>query len=286
MGAARCSLRGKILQMPLWQPRISSSAQFLIRQCAPLRFPIDLTKLAVKRGIREIHFRPMPCDGAIEATAEGFVVQLNSDKDQRVPSAAVDSAALSPRQRFTLAHEIGHTFFYDGARRAVRPHPNPRLLESLCNQAAQILLLPEFLIAREIGVGRRFDSIEMARDLASSARVSPEVVLQRLEGIENLKETDYALFSLRLRDDGMLITTGVCLHGGAFSTLPSPVLHAPPPKWLSSIMAASQSSVGVVHRSALGDGWEFASRCVHGNRVGDLVFVEIRVEMVAARVAV
>jgi len=272
--------------MPLWQSQISSAAQFLIRQCAPLRFPIDLTKLAVKRGITQIHFRPMPCDGAIGAAADGFVVQLSSDKDQRVPCVAVDSTALSPRQRFTLAHEIGHTFFYDGARRAVRPHPNARLLESLCNQAARILLLPEFLVEREIGVGRRFNSIEMARDLASSAVVSPEVVLNRLDGIEHLKETDYALLSLRLRDGGMLITTGVCLHGGAFSTLPRPALHAPPPRWVASIVADLQSSVGVIHRSALGDGWEFASRCVPGNRAGDLVFVEIRVEMVAVRVAV
>lgn len=85
----------------------------------------------------------MPCDGAIGVAEDGFVVHIQSRKHQLVPAPAVDSSALSPRQRFTLAHEISHTFFYGRDLKRVRPHPSERLLEDSCNYAAGRLLLPE-----------------------------------------------------------------------------------------------------------------------------------------------
>ena len=267
--------------MPFWQGQVSSAAEHLLGQCAPLRFPVDLTRLAIKQKIVRIHFRPMPCDGAIEATVDGFVVHLQSAKEQLVPTSAVDSTALSVRQRFTLGHEISHTFFYDAERRPCKPHPNPQLLESSCNRGAQRLLLPEHLLEREIGSGRRLDSIEMACDIASAAQVSVVVLLQRLDELEQLKETDYALLTFKTQNDGHLVTTGVCLSG-VFGKLTRPMLHAVPPKWVERIAPDLRAPSGAVHRSAHSDGWEFVSRCVASKQSPGQVFFESRLDMVAA----
>jgi hypothetical protein len=181
-----------------------------------------------------------------------------------------------------LAHEISHTFFYDAARQPCKPHPTPRLLEDSCNHGAQRLLLPDYLIAREIGVGRRFDSIEMALDIAAAASVSTEVVLQRMDELDRLKEEDYALLSFRLQDDGGIVTTGACING-VFSKFPRPALYAPPPKWVWTIAPGLSAPSGAVHRSAYRDGWELVSRCVARKRSLAQVFVESRLEMIAAR---
>lgn len=224
----------------------------------------------------------MPCDGAIEVAADGFVVHMHSTKEQLVPTSTVDSRALSLRERFTLAHEISHTFFYDAARRPSSPQPNRRLLESSCNHGAQRLLLPKHLVEREIGTGRRFDSIEMACDLASAAQVSTEVVLQRLDGIENFKETDYALITLRRQDDGSLVTTGICLNG-VFKKLPRPKLYAAPPSWVGKIAPDLLAPTGIVHRSPRNDDWEFVSRCISSTWSRGQVFAEIKLHMRAEK---
>src|SRR5205809_3791406 len=100
----------RVTSVPSWRRTISSAVESLISECAPLRFPVDLTRLAVRQGIVQIHFRPMPCDGAIEVKQDGFVVHMKAAKEQIVPAETVASSKLSPRQRFTFAHEISHTF--------------------------------------------------------------------------------------------------------------------------------------------------------------------------------
>lgn len=268
--------------MPFWRAQVSSAVEYLLTQCAPVRFPVDLTRLAIKREIVRIHFRPMPCGGAIEVVADGFAVHMQATKEQLVSTSAVDSSALSARQRFTLAHEICHTFFYDASRKPSKPHPNPRLLESLCNYGAQRLLLPDHLVEREIGTGRRFDSIEMACDLACAARVSIEVLLQRLDALYRLKETDYALLTFRTEDGGRIVTTGACLSG-VFGRFPRPTLYAAPPKWVRRIAPELSAPTGAVHRSPRSDGWEFVSRSVASKESPGQVLVESRLDLIAER---
>ena len=80
----------------------------------------------------------MPVDGVVEVKGSGFEIQIRSDKDQAVPVSDVDSAALTTRERFTFAHEISHTFFYDAEFRPIRPKPSKQLLEALCNLGAGV----------------------------------------------------------------------------------------------------------------------------------------------------
>jgi hypothetical protein len=224
----------------------------------------------------------MPFDGAIEVVADEFVVHMRAPKDQLVPTFAVNSGALSARQRFTLAHEISHTFFYDASRKPCKPHPSQRLLESLCNYGAQRLLLPDHLVEREIGAGRRFDSIEMARDIASAAQVSVEVVLHRLDELERLKEADYALLTFEKQEDGSIVTTGVCLNG-VFKKFPRPKLYVAPPKWVEKIAFDLSASTSAVRRSAYRDGWDFISRSVASKQSPNQLLLESRLDMSPAR---
>jgi len=263
-----------------WKERASSSAEYLLRECAPIQFPVDLIRLAVRRRILRIHFRPLPCDGAIEVVPDGFVVHLKSNKEQLVPVTAVDSSAMSSRQRFTLAHELSHTFFYDSKRQPIKPHPRRRLLESACNYGALHLLLPRNLLQREIGLGRRFDSVELACDIASTAQVSIESVLQRVDELEELKESEYALMAFRRQDDDTMVTTAVCLSG-TFTTLPRPIPYTVPPKWVQQIVPDISTTSEVVHRLRYRDR-TFVSRRVTARRSAGCVLVESRVDRQAS----
>lgn len=85
-------LLSDVATVRFWRAEVASEAEGLLRECGPARFPVDLTRLAVKRGITKIHFRPMLCDGAIGLAEDGFVVHIQSREEQLVPTSAVDIA--------------------------------------------------------------------------------------------------------------------------------------------------------------------------------------------------
>jgi Zn-dependent peptidase ImmA (M78 family) len=106
--------------------------------------PVDVRRLAAKRGICVMAKR-MPFDGTISRLrGGGYVVALN-----RAQSEA--------RQRFTCAHEIGHTFFFDLQDGSVDRVEDTNLegagaaqeVERLCNQAATEILLPRRAFSAE-----------------------------------------------------------------------------------------------------------------------------------------
>ena len=62
--------------------------------------PIDLYRFALKRRAR-VFLAKIECDGIISRTVTGeYVIKLNKRNSEQ-------------RNRFTLAHEIGHTLFFD-----------------------------------------------------------------------------------------------------------------------------------------------------------------------------
>ena len=92
--------------------------------------PTNLGRIATRQGIREILFRPLLADGGIGLLKDGFVVYVKADPDEGESFSEQfkqDGIGLGlPRHmirrvRFTIAHEIAHTFFYD--RRSRPPMP-------------------------------------------------------------------------------------------------------------------------------------------------------------------
>lgn len=94
-----------------------------------------------ERNITRIELVPdLKCDGFIEPTgstfADGFTMVLKKGSSE-------------PRMRFTMAHEICHTFFYElvPALKFV-PHSPDQYEERLCNLGAAALLMPTAALKR------------------------------------------------------------------------------------------------------------------------------------------
>jgi hypothetical protein len=87
------------------------------------------------------------------------------------PGRAPSAATRRRRLRFRLAHEPGHSFFYDR-----RPRPARRLLnhssveEQFCDTFASALLLPPTTVAR------RPATLETILDLSNKLDVSVQLV--------------------------------------------------------------------------------------------------------------
>ncbi len=99
--------------------------------------PTPLPILASFQGIRDIERVAMKPSGRLIPRAGGHLIQVNK----------ADSV---PRQNFTIAHEIAHTFFpsYQALPRAIEDsqtgdYPQDNEEEHLCDVGAGALLLPE-----------------------------------------------------------------------------------------------------------------------------------------------
>ncbi len=89
----------------------------------------------------------------------------------------------SHRIRFTIAHEICHTMFYEMVPEVkFKPHEVDPKEERLCNIGAAALLVPARILKREVrGLPISFDSLEQ---LSKLFNVSLEVMLLRLRSTE------------------------------------------------------------------------------------------------------
>jgi len=219
----------------------------------------------------------MPCDGALKVMGSGFELQIHSKKDQSVRASDVDSSKLSTRQRFTMAHEISHTFFYDADLCRVRPRPAKALLEWLCNYGAQCLLLPEFLLDKEFDAGARLDSIERALNLARAAKVPLEAVVRRLDEFDRFKEVDFALIILDQNEEGELSARATCLSG-AFSSLPKPQLYSELPKWVFKIAPYLLTGRDQPSRVPFDHHFDYISRSIRSTTRPQRVFLEARLD--------
>jgi hypothetical protein len=261
-----------------WRKEVSRWADALVLHCPPFGFPQDLCKIAAKRDVQRIRFRRMPVDGALEVNPSGFEIQIRANKEQTVPVSEVDSSMLSVRQRFSFAHEISHTFFYNSELRLSRPQPRKALLEALCNYGAACILMPEFLVERHIGVGGRLTSVEMALNLAEVARVSPTVAVRRLDEFEFLKAEDYALIALEPNLEGALLTTSICLSG-VFLAFSRPKLHVEPPVWVKDVAPGAFAGIRSVCRVSRDHQWVYVSRAVSNPKRPSQLLVEIRLDL-------
>jgi Zn-dependent peptidase ImmA (M78 family) len=102
-----------------------------------LNIPINVHRIAWKRGIRITSSlsRNAREDALLTQKDDGYLLYLKSDMSQR-------------RERFTIAHEIGHTLFYHRKRHQIGILDKKELLteERICNRFARALLVPpEFI---------------------------------------------------------------------------------------------------------------------------------------------
>lgn len=113
------------------------------------------------------------CDGYIEpmgaSFADGFRLVIND-------------AAHLVRQRFTIAHEICHTYFYEIVPEIkFRPHATDSFEEALCNHGAAALLMPAEDVLAQVKAGDV--SLDTLEELSRRYSVSLETAFLRLRSL-------------------------------------------------------------------------------------------------------
>jgi IrrE N-terminal-like domain len=172
-----------------WAELWADDAYLSTRCIAP---PVDLHAIARLRRVKRLKLQLMVQLGALVPVPGGFEIYIRHPEPQDLDLAFPEPPKLlSPRQRFTFAHEIAHTLFYTGGEGV--PVPNTKLkerstrkyfgIEEVCDRVAKRLLVPTALLSGEIDRKlkdpERIDA-NFVRSMAAKFRVSYEVTLGRL----------------------------------------------------------------------------------------------------------
>lgn len=152
--------------------------------------PVELDRIKEIRHIyEETTFNtPVSLDAVLAPTSKGFVLRLPKGQHE-------------VRRRFSIAHEIGHTFFYD-----INKNPPVRLIsqasssmllhkeENICSAFARELLIPREFINNELFKFSDNNKLKVVLNLASRYKVSAEVMMRRLLTDLSHLETTMAIF--------------------------------------------------------------------------------------------
>jgi Zn-dependent peptidase ImmA (M78 family) len=152
--------------------------------------PIQLDKIKQVRHIYEeaSFISSGSLNAVLTPSSRGFILRIQEGQNLF-------------RQRFSIAHEIGHTFFYD-----INKNPPVRLIsqvssgvlspkeEDICSAFARELLIPRELIDRELFKLSDNNKLMAILDLGNRYGVSAEVMTRRLLMDLSQLETTAAIF--------------------------------------------------------------------------------------------
>jgi hypothetical protein len=183
---------------------LSLTAETLSCNAAKNQFPVLLRQLAERRRVTAVEFRPLLVDAMLTTHPNGFRIFFNSNGEdaselQKRFQGECQEQLMSSRLRFSLAHELAHTFFYNlsegtpklekqfrpGGKRTEREN-----LERSCNKLAAQMLLPTPMLKAAL---RRMETIDprSLSEFAKQAGVSIEALVRRLSGQSALLEDPY-----------------------------------------------------------------------------------------------
>ena len=204
--------------------RVEAKATMAL-QLAKCQAPIDVFALAKHRRVLEVKFLDMLPDGGLVPVSGGFELYVR-DSQESVADFGGKSPMpiLTPRQRFTIAHEVAHTFFFDlSTSPPVELNGLPRLpvLERVCNRIAADMLVPGGLLRATL---RQLHSISATTvsELAKQFDVSVQMMVRRL-ATESLPSLDEAMIlAYPTREPGDAQIRAVCYGHGLLSVRPRP----------------------------------------------------------------
>ena len=129
-----------------------------------------------ERSIRSIikqKVNPLESDATIEfgTAGSGYVIRYKATTSERI--------------RFSVAHEIGHTYFADEEGRPLTRIGNRSdpTIESICDYFARALLLPRERVLKrlaELAGASSYPPLHLVRTLANEFRVSEQCVVRRM----------------------------------------------------------------------------------------------------------
>ncbi len=202
------------------------------------QLPVDLHAVARHRRVKRLGFRLMVPRGVLLPVGGGFEVYLLSlspmDLDISKPEP---EGLLSSRQRFSLAHEIAHTYFFKFSATVPAPHeaiPNVPEIETICDRTAGYILVPTDLLKKEIVIAlgdRQRINAGFVRLAANRFRTSPEVLIDRLSVVE--PANPFARCILLVRNaHGNAVISAIYFGIGLLNILPRPTKYTPLTEWL------------------------------------------------------
>ena len=198
---------------------VSKASDLLKRSFAerdPLTPPIDLVSTFDYCGIIKYEYRLMVPEGVLHPLRGGFALYLQDNFR--------DQSSQTVRERFTVAHEVTYTFFFDTTHsppRRRRGAPRGNNLERLCHLGAQELLLPRVLVERELRNRAGLSKLEDVEYLAERFQVSFEVVLRRLRRCVDLCTAELGIIYVAALDTGAPEVQAV-FHDSSFRTIAAP----------------------------------------------------------------
>jgi hypothetical protein len=150
-------------------------------------YPVELYAVGRLCGVESFEEREMVPEAVMTTLTEGFKIYLQSN--------FADLPGMRTRRRFSLAHEIAHTFFFevrDGALRLVAKAPIGDQLEQACHMGARLLLVPERFLKHELDLDGDSITAEQIVRLSALFDVSVEVMLRRLQDLAVFERADVA----------------------------------------------------------------------------------------------
>jgi hypothetical protein len=207
--------------------------------------PIDLFEVARSRLIRNVKFRYMIPRGGLIPIANGFEIYMRDTRSQEMEVAGTEPVALfSRRQRFTLAHEIAHTYFYTFSPKkspeVVINAPKGLILESICDKAAGQILVPTEMLRKRLE-GSDELNIEFVQNIATSFNVSLTVALRRL-GACSIPSARCVILARRLIRDSEI--QACCFGTGLLKYLPRPTKFSELGEWLPMLPPSIKGGKG------------------------------------------
>jgi hypothetical protein len=204
------------------------------RANGPLRAPIDPSQLARLCGVLSVERRPMIPEGVLEPVPQGFRIYIQGNFDKQ--------RAMARRQRFTVAHELAHTFYYESDGEVPRPakgSPRGVRLERLCHHAAGQILVPDRLIKREIQVNGEISSGQAIFKLAEAFDVSTEVMVRRLHQAGSLTEYNFAAILVDDSHGDNRTIKAACYQPPLLSVAPRPATSSSFDAWVRPLLPPS-----------------------------------------------
>lgn len=161
---------------PFWayirRTRHRWSAERLLTRFNQTRPPVQVERLARDMGL-SVRYRSMPYAG-----------ELKLDRDANYAVIVVNDADHPRRQRFTIAHEIGHLMLHPGSLHWRDTDFKGDDKEAQANGYAAALLMP-FSMLKTYAPAYRFDAAALA-DLFGVSERSMEIRLMRMAGVRKV----------------------------------------------------------------------------------------------------
>jgi hypothetical protein len=180
-----------------------------------LRPPVDPREIANFCSVVSVEDRPMIPEGVLAPVRGGFKVFLQDN--------FVSNPGTRIRRRFTLAHELVHTFFYrleNNLPRPIKGAPRGARLERLCQLGAGEILVPEILLKQHL-LSRKVACAEDLLGLAKTFDVSLEVVFRRIQRLGLVAEDEFAAALVDKPKDREIIQAA-CYGSLLLCNLPAP----------------------------------------------------------------